>query len=241
MSWTLNFVSLTWWVLKLWHMFQSFAVWLLVSCALQLKNSANTSWEETPSLRVTCLYFFSFRKWDPHILATLASNFYFLGSMKLSKALVTFPPFTSSSSVWFSVSHSRPRIRKYLKRIKIPQQHGKYWLFLYGSLLKILVILVLLLLLLLFWLWHGFRQIPILKFVLDFVTAMSGSTGLPHPLHHSLQSKGIYRPVALMQSHKENIHINNYWERQPYTRSNSTPTQPHKNRPWGPEHFLTKR
>ena len=202
MSWTLIFVSLTWWVLKLWHIFQSFAVWLLVSCSLQLKNSANTSWEETPSLRVTSLYFFSFGKWDPHILATLASNFYFLGSMKLPKALLTFPPFTSSSSFWFSVSHSRPRIRKCLKRIKIPQQHGKYWLFLYGSLLKILVILVLFLL---FWLWQlsdGFRQISILKFFLDFVIAMSGSTGLPHPLHHSLKSKGIYRPVALMQSHK---------------------------------------
>ena len=60
--------------------------------------------------------------------------------MELPKVLSTFLPLTSRPSVWLSVSHSKPRIRKYLKRIKHlnSTQNISYFC---GYLLKIFVIL----------------------------------------------------------------------------------------------------
>ena len=59
--------------------------------------------------------------------------------MELPKVLSTFLPLTSRPSVWLSASHSEPRIRKYLKRIKHlnSTQNISYFC---GYLLKILVI-----------------------------------------------------------------------------------------------------
>ena len=115
MPWTLIFVFLTPWVLKPSHMFQSFAVWFLVLGSLRIQPHLRGNSVKSQSQFVTLLFILKIR---PHILATLTSNFYVLGSVELPKVLLTFLPFSSSPSIWLSVSHSQPRIRKYLKRIK---------------------------------------------------------------------------------------------------------------------------